>query len=144
VASIHDDIRAFLLTLSAVTDVVGSTKVRPDIAEQADAPPYIVIETRRIEHANDLDGLGGLAKATIEIHCVSDSAVERWDMVEDVRINDTDAGTGLAGYSGTAGTRTIHAHLTDTVSGVTPATDGSEKDVYWCVSTYIVEYNETT
>lgn len=143
-ASIHDDLRAFLLTLSAVTDVVGSTKVRPDVAEQDDEPPYIVIQTRRIDHANSLDGLGGLAKATIEIHCVSLSAVERWEMVEDVRINDTNPGTGLAGYSGTAGTREIEAHLTDTVSGFNPATDGSEKDVYYCVSTYIVEYAEAT
>ena len=141
---IHDSIRAFLLTLDAVTDVVGTAKIRSEVAEQRDAPPWITVSTTRIEHHNTLDGLGGLAKATVEIKLVTESAVDRWDMVEDVRINDTNPGTGLAGYSGIAGENEIHAHLIDTEAGFTPSQDGTERDLYSCLSTYVVEYNETT
>ena len=141
-ATIEEGLRSFLLTLDAVTAL--TTTIRPDELATGDTLPAITITVETEEPQNSLDGLGGLVNATITISSLSETKAEARAIAEAIRINGTNPGTGLAGYTGLAGTFTIDAYLIDRSSGYVAEEDGSDTGLYAVDSTYNIWFAETT
>ena len=140
---IEDDLRSLLLTFDAVTALVGS-RIRPDQLGQGDELPAIVIELPDEEHHNDLSGVGGLASATVLITGISEDKTEARAIIEAVRINGTDPGTGLAGFTGGAGDGFIQAAVLErTRQRRVAEDDGSDDGWFEITAQYEIWYEET-
>lgn len=139
-----EDLRDFLLTRTAVTAIAGQ-RIRPGALAQRDALPGIVLRVETQERMNDLSGEGGLVDAEVTVLAVSEDAVEAWRLAEAVRTNDTDPGTGLAGYTGAAGEGLLDSCVLESDEyDVVEKKEGS--DEYWHIvaSRYRVMFSEST
>lgn len=140
----------FLKTLSAVTAKVGSGPsaiIRPgqlDESDDLEETAGIVLNIDRLERENDLQGKAGLVTIDLEILCLSPLVTKTWELVKAVRINDTDPGTGLAGYIGLAGTLVISACKTHDDWSPVPEFHGTDQLIHVISSHYDVTYSETT
>lgn len=139
--TLGEAIRAKLLTLGAVTAITST--IRPDELMQGDRLPAIIISVDEEEPQNDLDGHGGLVDATVTISAIDSNPTRARLLAEAIRINGTNPGTGLAGFSGTAGSLEIDAILNRKSSGFVPLGDGSEDGYFSVDSIYTVWYSET-
>lgn len=140
--TLGEAIRAKLLTLNAVTLLVGD-KIRPDQLAQSDRLPAILISVDEEEPQNDLDGHGGLVDATVTISAIDSNATRARQLAEAIRSNNTNPGTGLAGFTGLAGDVHIDAILNRKSSDFLANDDGSEGGVFSIDSIYTVWYSET-
>lgn len=140
--NIDDELRTVLLTLSAVTDVVG-TRIYPDVFPQtafsADlTTPAILIEVDNEESSNDLSGTSDRRFGEVTITCRATTHAAASALAESVRTNDTDPGTGLAGPHRT----NFDAWHEDTAVTPVPAPPGKDP-VYWdAVATYRATWTE--
>lgn len=97
------DIRSFLLTLPALTAIVGS-RIRPDQRDESDGDqPAVIIEIADGQQFNDLQANGGLVQLDVIFRCLSHDVTESEAIGEAIRTNNTNPGTGLDGYEGIAG-----------------------------------------
>jgi len=147
--SIESDLRTYLLTLSSVTDKVGTggdARIRPDRLHESDDESLqaIIIEANVDDPMNTLDGKGGLVYADVTLRCRATEKEDARSLAEAVRTNETDPGTGLAGYTGTAGSSTIGAVLEDTRTTFTMKDDGSDNGWYDVLANYVISFSETT
>lgn len=145
--TIEHSLRDLLLTLSAVTDIVGtggSARIRPDRLGQQDTRPGIMVEVDLEEPQNSLDGKGGLVYARVTISCRAVTKAVSRTLAEAVRTNNTDPGTGLAGYHGVAGSQEIDAVLEDTITSFNSKDDGSDEGWYDTDALYVVSFHEVT
>ena len=141
---IEEYLRQLLLTFSAVTALVG-TRIRPDTLGQQDSLPAIIVDVREIVPQNTLDGEGGLARATVHIEAVSTLKAEARAVMEAVRVNGTEPGTGLAGFSGAAGDGSIDAAVLDaTQMEYRPFEEGGDSGWHIVRGVYSIWYQETT
>ena len=132
-ATIEELIRAALLTMDAVTAIVGegdAAKIRSDHSDEQDTPPYIVIEIDNEEHLNDLTGKGGRVMADVNVLCRASTRTSSRLLSEAVRLNGTDPGTGLAGYEGTVLSTVLDCWLEDENLAEIPRDDGSKRRWY--------------
>lgn len=83
--AVQDALRTILLADAPVLAVV-STKIWPMIAPQGSAMPYIVYSRIGTDHIEVLAGSAGLARATFQIDCWSDSFDTVRDLANKVRI----------------------------------------------------------
>jgi hypothetical protein len=146
---VEADIRTLLLTLSAVTDLVGTgdaARIRPDKLDQADDDSLqaIIVEVDSEEPALGLDGKGGRVYADVTLRCRARQKSQARAVADAVRTNGTDPGTGLAGYNGTVNGHTLDAWLEDTQTSFTPADDGSDEGFYDVFCSYRLTFEETT
>jgi serine/threonine protein kinase HipA of HipAB toxin-antitoxin module len=140
---IEDNLRALLLTFGAVTALVAQ-RIRPDELHQSDALPAIVLSVPSEEHHNDLEATGGLVAATVLITAIAETKLAARAIAEAVRTNGTNPGTGLAGYSGAAGSGSIQgAFLLKTSQHFEPEQDGSADSRWEITGEYEVWYAET-
>ncbi len=103
------DIRAYLLTLNALTQLVA-TRIRPDQRDEADGlDDCVVIEIDSGEQFNDLAGDGGLVQLDVMFRCISRTALGAAAIGEAIRTNGTSPGSGLDGYEGSAGSGYLQA-----------------------------------
>jgi hypothetical protein len=142
-------LRTFLLTLDAVTAWVGTgdtARIRPDKLEEDDdeTEEHVILEVDNEEPQNDLTGKGGLVYADLTVRCRAATKSAARALAEAVRTNNTDPGTGLAGYHGTAGGLTFDAVLEDQVVSFTPAGEGSDRGYYDVHCNYKLSCAETT
>ncbi|KKK83024.1 hypothetical protein LCGC14_2797550 [marine sediment metagenome] len=147
-AEVEESIRALLLTLSTVTDKVGTgtaARIRPDRLYQADDKTLaaVIVEVDDEEKLNTLDGLGGRVMASVNLKCRarSSKAASR-ALAEAVRVNGTDPGTGLAGYTGTVGGMAIDAWLEDMQTSFVKDDDGSDNGFYDTDCAYMITFTE--
>lgn len=137
-------LRDLLLTFEAVTALVGQ-RIRPDELHENDSTPALLIELQTIVPQNTLDGLGGLAKASVHITALSDKKHVARTVQEAVRLNGTDPGSGLAGYTGDAGDGFIDsATLEQTTVTFRPFQESGDEGWYAVTGEYEVMYQETT
>lgn len=133
---IEDGIRAYLLTKTAITNLVG-TRIRPDKLHQSDVRPAIVYEITEEESQTDLDGDGGLVKATVTFSCEAEVRSTARQLCEELR-------KVLAGYSGPAGEETIDAAIVGKLkSGFVAAEEDGDKGYYVFERVVTVWYTET-
>jgi len=145
--SIETILRRALLTLDTVTALVGTgtaAKIRADHPDPDDKPPYIIIEVDEDVPANDLDGIGGLLHSDVNLVCRAATSDAAWALSEAVRLNGTDPGTGLAGYTGTVSGDALDCILEQRARASTPRNDGSKKRWYDVNMTITAIHGETT
>jgi len=146
-AEIEESLRTLLKTFDAVTALLGGAtnpRIRPDRLDEGDTLPAIIIEVDDEEQLNDLSGVGGLVRADVNVKCRAATKKGARLLAWAVRTNNTDPGTGLAGYSGEAGDQTIHAVLDDETPSYTPAGDGRDDGHYDVDMDFTIMFNETT
>ena len=132
-AAIESLMRAALLTMDAVTAIVGTgddAKIRADHADEEDVPPYIVIEVDDENHMNDLTGKGGRRLAAVNVLCRGLTRLASRTLSEAVRLNGTDPGTGLAGYGSTVLSTVLDCWLEDEALAIVPRAEGSKRKWY--------------
>lgn len=147
-SEVGESIIAALKSMSAVTTLVGSgndARIYSWLSQKRTIPAkgVIVVELDTTEHMNDLLGQGGLEYHDVNILVRAPEIAEANALAEAIRVNGTDPGTGLAGYSDTPIDVLIDATLVSTI-GPTPVTreDGSA-NAYWDVNmAFTVSQNE--
>lgn len=141
------DLRTLLLSLSAVTDLVGSgsaARIRPGNLSEDDNEASIVLNIERLSRENDLEAEAGLVTADVAIDCYSKDVIEAWNLAEAVRTNNADPGTGLAGFDGTAGGTQIDAsYKQDDQHESIFLLDGSDEVWHVVTARYLIQFNET-
>lgn len=147
--AIEEDIRTHLLTLSAVTALVGTgatARIRPNKLEQDDngAIEHIIIEVDDETPANSLDGLGGLIYSDVTLRCQAPTLKRARALAEAVRTNNTNPGTGLAGCSVTVNGHVMDAVLEDQQIGEDQNDDGSGNGTHIVFANYQLSETETT
>ena len=138
--NIFNEISAALLTMPAVTSLVGSNPLTCRIWnswERVNAYPCLVIEIDKEEEQNDLGGVPDLVVAEVTITARDNSEAGAHALQQAVRNNGTSPGTGLAGYHGT-----FDAVLDDTVRSSTPKDTGGTANWYDQVMTFTMLWNE--
>lgn len=143
--SLDGDIRTALLAMSAVTDLVGtgdSARIRPFMLDDRDdkAEEHIIIDVDTQRPQNDLDGVGGLTYADVNISCRAMTPTLARALAVAVKRNGTSPGTGLAGYSGAA----FDAVLEDEVASRTLWADGSQRAWFTVEQSYTMSFTEAT
>ncbi len=140
ISNIFIDLKAALLTMPAVTALVGSVSATARVWnswQRVNAYPCIVMDIDREVEQNDLSGLPDLIVAEVTITCRDNTHDGSDALQQAVRNNGTNPGTGLAGYSGT-----FQAILDDTVHAEVPKNDGSGAHWYDHVMTFTILWNE--
>jgi len=147
-SEVVESLIAALKTFSAVTDLVGSgndARIYAWLKQDVTIPDNgtIIVELDSTDHSNDLLGQGGLEYHDVNILCRAPTPAAATVLAEAIRVNGTDPGTGLAGYSATPIDTLIDATLTDT-TGPTPAArlDGSANGLFDVNMTWQVSQNE--
>lgn len=143
--SLSGDIRTALLTMDAVTALVGTgdaARIRPDRLDDRDDKDadHIIVEIDRSVPQNDVSGLGGLTYSEVNISCRGPTRTRSDALGVAVKRNGTDAGTGLAGYGSNA--TAFHAVLEDEVDIEVPREDGSQRTWYTVEQTYVMSQSE--
>lgn len=123
---LEDELRAALLAMSAVADIVG-TRIYTDTF-WSDTYPAICFEVDSEDRENTLTGRGGIDTgmvfADVNVICRADTRAASRTLAEAVRVNGTTPGTGLAGYTGT-----FDAWLEDEQPAAVPKDDKS--NAHW-------------
>ncbi len=147
-AEVTDSIIAALKAMTSVTDLVGAgndARIVAWLKQDVGIPENgtIAVELDSTEHKNDLLGQGGLEYHDVNILVRSTTVAGARILAEAIRVNGTDPGTGLAGYSDTPIDVLIDATLIDT-TGPTPFSrdDGSANEYYDINMTFEVSQNE--
>lgn len=144
-ATVEANLRTLLLTFSGVTSQVGTgdaARIRPDRLHQDEDLPGVIIEVDGEDPLNDLAGVGGRVYAAVNIKCRAATKAVARALAESIRSNDTDPGTGLAGYSGTPDSDLIDGVLEGMTTSFTPAGEGSDQGYYDVDCSYNVTYAE--
>ncbi len=146
-AELEADLRAYLLTLTPVTALVGTgatARIRPDRLHESDdrTQPAVIIEVDSEDPENDLMGVGGLVYASVNLRCRALEKEDSRSLAEAIRLNGTDPGTGLAGFSGTAGSMSIDAVLENTSTSFVKDDDGSDQGFYDTNCLYEISHSE--
>lgn len=141
---LHAAIRTALLSMNAVTALAGSgaaARIRPDQFAKTDGSattPAILVEIDDEESQTDLDGRGGLVIADVTLTCRAHTKAAAYALKEAVRVNGTNPGTGLAGYSGA-----FDAWLEDTAYAAVPKGDASDDHWHDAVMSFRLVATET-
>jgi len=122
-AGIGTGIRTYLLTVTAVTDIVSS-RIRPDALIQNETFPAIVIDETNSDHEHTISGGGGIVTSQMTVACYSETRLAAENLGEKVR-------AALQGYEGSAGSETIQSsQLSGRASGYLVPADGSDGGLY--------------
>lgn len=141
--SIEAELKTYLKTITAVTDIVGtgnSSRIYEDIARQGVAAPYIVLQTFEGISAEHLGGITGIARNRIQIDCYGKTGSESHDLAEAVRL------APLQMFRGTMGSTFVHSVVSEFGyrKGYYYPTNGSDERHFWRSRDYFVTYAEPT
>lgn len=141
--NILEDVRTYLKTKSAITDVVGSgtaAKIYFYDAKQDIGLPYIVMDNFAGDSFENLSTISGIATNRIQIDCYSTTATLAYTLAELVRL------APLQMYRGAAGSSTIVSVSSNGGyrQGADPPSPGSAQKRYWVSRDYIIQHREST
>lgn len=140
---LHIGLKGLLLTKTAVTALVG-TRIRFDQLSEKDTLPSLVIDVQSEENETDLSGAGGLITAIVEFRGVASTKAAAADIIEAIRTNGTDPGTGLQGYTGAAVDADIRAAWFEGREFETvDSGDGKDSALHVCKGTYRIQFVES-
>ena len=133
---LETELRAALLAMSEVTDIVG-TRIW-DEWFRSDTYPAIAFEIDSENRENALSGRGGMVFASVNVVCRADTRVASRALAEAVRINGgISPGDGLAGYSGN-----FDAWLEDMTPAAVPKNDAGTSHWYDMNMSFVVSWTE--
>ena len=130
-------VRSKLLTVSAVTDLVG-TRFRPDALSQKETLPAIAYTQLISDHLQGLGGPVGLSVARIVVGCFADTHVDAENLGDKVRI-------ALDGESGTFGSETVDICILEEMDqDYLEPRDASDKGLYVTNLIFSITLDEAT
>ncbi len=145
---IVESLVAALKAMSAVTDLVGTgndARIAAWLKQDVTIPENgtIIVELDSTDHKNDLLGQGGLEYHDINILARAPTASAASVLAEAIRVNGTDPGTGLAGFSDTPLTTLVDATLIDTTGPIVAVRDDGSTLPYFDINmTFECSQNE--
>ena len=135
-------IRTWLLTKTAVTDLVG-TRIYTDIVEQGATLPAIAMSKTFTTHEHTLSNLAGLAHCRIQFDCFADAAaggrIAANDVAEAIRATGIVALRGLQSSVFIAGVRLEDGQR----YALDYARDDSDDHRYLTSFDLMIDYTET-
>ena len=135
-ATTGSNIRTYLLTKSAVTDVIG-TRLRPDVLAQSDSLPAATYSELFTNHSHTISGAAGIEDCTLEIVCSSTTRTQADSLADTIRQQ-------LQGYRGTAGSvEVMSCQLDDTGHGYQQPQDDSDQGTYLTALRFRIHVQET-
>lgn len=142
-ADICTELITYLKTITAVTDLVGTStaaRIYFGDAKQGVDLPYIVIRVFDGSSYECLGGISGLASNRIEVNCYGATSASAWALAEAVRL------APLQKYRGTMGSTYIHevASPQGYAKDFEPPTNGDNRKRFNVVRDYFVHYAEAT
>ena len=145
--AVEADLRTLLLTFTPVTALVGtgdSARIRPDKLAQGDddTEEAIIIEVDDERPLNDLAGKSLRRYADVTIRCRARTKARARALAVAVKLNGTDPGTGLGGYTGTVNCTLYSIYLDDEQTSMSPVEDGSDEAYYDVFSNYVITWAE--
>lgn len=143
--SLEGDIRTALLSMSAVTAIVGtgdSARIRSYKLENIDdrTEENLIIAVDSQPRQNTLAGEEALITATVTISCRATTLALARALAAAVKTNGTTPGTGLAWYGG-SGTA-FHSWLEDETPSLVRWSDDSNRVWHSIEQSYAVQYTE--
>lgn len=145
--SVEADLRTLLLTFNTVTTLVGTgdaARIRPDKLDQSDDDSLqaIIIEVDDERPQNTLAGTSLRRYADVTLRCQARTKAQARAVAAAVKLNGTDPGTGLAGYTGTVNGTLYSIYLEDEQTSMSPVEEGSDEAYYDVYSNYVVTWAE--
>jgi hypothetical protein len=144
--SLEGDIRTALLTMDAVTALVGtgnSARIRPYELQSIDdrKEPHIIVQVDSQPRENTLDGTGGaLINADVNLSCRAMTRQAARELADAVKTNGTDPGTGMAFYGGSGAA--FDSWIEDAVSSTIGWGDDSKRVWHTVELSCIAQYTE--
>lgn len=138
-ADVAVGLRGYLLSKTAITDLVGSTRIYTDQLPQRATLPAIVLNQLFTMHEHQLSDLGGLAHARVQIECYAATRLVANSIVEAIRT------CGIITQKGsTNGVDIRGVRIEEGMSYKDDAaTDGSDEQRYVAVFDLVIDYTET-
>ena len=133
-SDISKDVRTYLLTVSAVTDIVGS-RIFPRMMPQGESLPAVVFSLIGSTSEPRLLGASGGVRALVQIDCYAETHIVCNNLAEKIRLS-------LHGYSGTAGSSTVEAMLDAKREMFDAPTDASDVPAYRVSLDFEIWHNE--
>ena len=135
-ATTGSNIRTYLLTKSAITDVIG-TRLRPDVLAQSDSLPAATYNELYTTHGHTIGAAAGIEDCMLEITCYSDTRTESDSLADLIRPQ-------LQGYRGTAGSLAVMScQLDDTGHGYEQPQDDSDQGKHITALRFRIHVEET-
>lgn len=138
-ADVAVGLREYLLSKTAITDLVGLTRIYTDQLPQRATLPAIVLNQLFAVHDTQLSDLAGLAHARVQIECYAATRLVANSIVEAIR------GCGIITQKGT--TNGVDIRGVRIEEGMSykddAATDGSDEQRYVSVFDLVIDYTET-
>ena len=147
-ASVVESLRVALLAMAAVDSLIESdgSRIRPRLPQDLAIPAggVVIIELDGNDgRTNDLQGRGGLPYHDVNILVRAPQGEDARALAEAIRVNGTDPGTGLAGYSDTPIDVLIDATLASTTGPTEVTRDDGSARPFWDVNMlFEVSHNE--
>lgn len=138
-ADVAVGLRGYLLSKTAITDLVGSTRIYTDQLPQRATLPAIVLNQLFTMHEHQLSDLGGLAHARVQIECYAATRLVANSIVEAIRTCGIITQKGLTNGVDIRGVR-IEEGMSYKDDA---ATDGSDEQRYVAVFDLVIDYTET-
>ena len=135
-ATTGSSIRTYLLTKSAITDLIG-TRLRPSSLAQSDSLPAMTYQELWTNHTYKLSGAAGIEECLLELVCFATTRTATDSLADIVRQQ-------LQGYRGTAGSvQVISSQLDDSGHGFDPPADDSDNGKYRASLRFMISVTET-
>lgn len=133
--SLETDLPTYLLSKTAITNVVGTTLYQETIP-QGVTGPAIAWSMSRPERLMCCAGAAGYAWATVQITCRSETNTQAFDLAESVRLV-------LHGFRGTIGSTIVGAIVfSDGDDDVENKGNSADSNYYFTVDRYRIGYAE--
>lgn len=140
---ILSDLRTYLKTKSAITNLVGTgdaARIYFHDAKEGATLPFIILEIFEGESNEHLTGISGICSNRVQIDCYGVTAAAAYTLAETVRL------APLQMYRGNMDTSKVN-NVTSNVSyrrGFDPPVTGSAQKRYWVSRDYVITYTEAT
>ena len=135
-ATTGSNIRTYLLTKSAVTDVI-STRLRPDVLAQSDSLPAATYSEIYTNHIHTVSAAAGIEECMLEIVCYSSTRTQADSLADTIRQQ-------LQGYRGASGSvQVMSCQLDDTGHGYEKPEDDSDQGKYLTALRFRIHVQET-
>lgn len=140
---ILSDLRTYLKTKSAITNLVGTgdaARIYFHDAKEGATLPFIILEIFEGESNEHLTGISGICSNRVQVDCYGVTAAAAYTLAEAVRL------APLQMYRGNMDTSKVN-NVTSNVSyrrGFDPPVTGSAQKRYWVSRDYVITYTEAT
>lgn len=137
-ADVTTAVRAYLLSKTPITDIIGQ-RLYTDALPQRATMPAAVMNKLFTMHEHALSDFAGLAHARIQVECYADSRLAANALCEAMRTSGIVTQKGVTGGVDIRGARVEEgmSYKTD------PPTDGSDESRYVSVLDFVIDYTET-